>query len=60
MNNVYVKDAESYLEDVMDFPEDVSVISLSGSIIRQRNSISGGSVGLFEGKNLVARNIWKT
>ena len=52
LNNVYVKDAESYLEDVMDFPEDVSVISLSGSIIRQRNSISGGSVGLFEGKKL--------
>ncbi|MBK7880887.1 MAG: chromosome segregation protein SMC [Saprospiraceae bacterium] len=52
LNNVYVKDAESYLEDVMDFPEDVTVISLSGSIIRQKNSISGGSVGLFEGKKL--------
>ncbi|MBL0235161.1 MAG: chromosome segregation protein SMC [Saprospiraceae bacterium] len=52
LKDVYIQEHDSQLEDVIKFPDEVSVISLSGSIVKQKNTISGGSVGLFEGKKL--------
>ncbi len=52
LKDVYILDKEQHLEDVIQFPDDISVISLSGSIIKSGKIITGGSVGLFEGKKL--------
>ncbi|MDQ3142379.1 MAG: chromosome segregation protein SMC [Bacteroidota bacterium] len=52
LHNVFINNEEKPLEDIVRYPDDISVISLSGSIVKQGNSITGGSVGLFEGKKL--------
>jgi chromosome segregation protein len=52
LENVYLFEAEQHLEDISRFPDDISVISLSGSILKANRMIVGGSVGLFEGKKL--------
>jgi chromosome segregation protein len=52
LKDVYILDKEEHLEDVIQFPDDISIISLSGSIIKSNKIITGGSIGLFEGKKL--------
>ena len=52
LRDVYVLENEQHLEDINRFPDDISVISLSGSVLKAHKMISGGSVGLFEGKKL--------
>ena len=52
LNDVYILEDDKHLEDVIHFPDDVSVISVSGSILKANKIITGGSVGLFEGKKL--------
>jgi chromosome segregation protein len=52
LKDVYILDNEQHLEDVIQFPDDISIISLSGSIVKSNKVITGGSVGLFEGKKL--------
>jgi chromosome segregation protein len=52
LKDVYILENDQHLEDVIQFPDDISVISVSGSIIKSNKIITGGSVGLFEGKKL--------
>lgn len=52
LKDVYILENDNHLEDVIHFPDDVSVISVSGSILKANKIITGGSVGLFEGKKL--------
>lgn len=52
LQDVYILEADQHLEDAIKYPDDVTVISMSGSILKKHNTISGGSVGLFEGKKL--------
>ncbi|HMS30658.1 MAG TPA: chromosome segregation protein SMC [Saprospiraceae bacterium] len=52
LNNVYIPDDDKQLDDVIRFPDEISVVSVSGSILKKSEAISGGSVGLFEGKKL--------
>lgn len=56
LDRVYIGD-----DDVKSMPDDGSVfISKSGKIMRRRFSLSGGSVGLFEGKKIGrAKNLEK-
>jgi len=52
LQNVYVIDKESNLDEISKYPDNHTVITLSGSIIKKNSIITGGSVGLFEGKKL--------
>lgn len=52
LQNVYVLENEQHLEDINRFPDEISVISLTGSVLKAHKMLSGGSVGLFEGKKL--------
>lgn len=52
LDGVYLLEEEEHLEDVIRYPDDVSIISLSGSILKANKTIIGGSVGLFEGKKI--------
>ncbi|MBK8955784.1 MAG: chromosome segregation protein SMC [Saprospiraceae bacterium] len=52
LRNVYVLEEEQHLEDINRFPDEISVISLTGSVLKANKMLSGGSVGLFEGKKL--------
>ncbi len=52
LHNVYVLEVDEHLEDVMRFPDEITIVSMSGSIIKNQNTIAGGSVGLFEGKKI--------
>ncbi|MDX2196559.1 MAG: chromosome segregation protein SMC [Cytophagales bacterium] len=55
LHNVYVVDNE---ENIQNHASDTTLISLSGKIIKRKYSISGGSIGLFEGKRIGrAKNI---
>lgn len=40
------------IESLDTFDNDITILSLDGTILRQKYTISGGSVGLFEGKKL--------
>ncbi len=50
LENVLIIENEDIRRD--DFPAHVAVVSKSGRIIRKRFSVSGGSIGLFEGKKI--------
>ncbi len=50
LENVLITDNEHF--DLKDIDEDVTILSKSGSFIRRKFSVSGGSVGLFEGKKI--------
>ncbi|KAA3638928.1 MAG: chromosome segregation protein SMC, partial [Bacteroidetes bacterium] len=50
LENVLITDNEHF--DLKDIEEDVTILSKSGSFIRRKFSVSGGSVGLFEGKKI--------
>ncbi|MBK7232789.1 MAG: chromosome segregation protein SMC [Saprospiraceae bacterium] len=52
LHNVYVIDKEGNLDEIIKYPDNHTVITLSGSIIKKNSIIIGGSVGLFEGKKL--------
>jgi len=52
LHNVYVIDNEGVVDDITKYPDQHTVISLSGSVLKRENIITGGSVGLFEGKKL--------
>ena len=52
LDSVYILDESRPIDDAIKFPDEISIISLSGSILKQKTTISGGSVGLFEGKKL--------
>lgn len=52
LDGVYLLEEEEHLEDVIRYPDEVSIISLSGSILKANKTIIGGSVGLFEGKKI--------
>ncbi|MBK9721641.1 MAG: chromosome segregation protein SMC [Saprospiraceae bacterium] len=52
LKDVYILENDQHLEDVIRFPDDISIISVSGSIVKANRVITGGSVGLFEGKKL--------
>ncbi len=49
LENVVVMDVET---PPLQVPDSVVVLSKSGSFVRRRFSLSGGSVGLFEGKKI--------
>ncbi len=50
LENVLITDNEQF--DLNDIDEEVTILSRSGSFIRRKFSVSGGSVGLFEGKKI--------
>lgn len=50
LENVLITDNEQF--EIHDMDEDVTILSKSGSFIRRKFSVSGGSVGLFEGKKI--------
>jgi chromosome segregation protein len=50
LENVLITDNEQF--DQQSLEEDVTILSKSGSFIRRKFSVSGGSVGLFEGKKI--------
>ncbi len=52
LSNVYLLEDEQHLEDIIRFPDHISVVSLSGSVVKSNKMLSGGSVGLFEGKKI--------
>ncbi len=52
LQNVYIIDHEGVVDDIVKYPDQHTVISLSGSVLKRDNIITGGSVGLFEGKKL--------
>ncbi len=52
LRDVYILESDRHIEDVVKYSDEQTVISLSGSILKRRNIITGGSVGLFEGKKL--------
>ncbi|MBC7388870.1 MAG: chromosome segregation protein SMC [Opitutaceae bacterium] len=55
LDNVYVTSSDNIPKD-----QDVTFITQSGKLIRRKYSVSGGSVGLFEGKRIGrAKNIEK-
>jgi chromosome segregation protein len=54
LENVLITDAESPAVSG-DFPADVVLLSKSGTFMRRKYSLSGGSVGLFEGKKIGRR-----
>lgn len=40
------------IDDLDDVQHDITIISINGTFLKQQHTISGGSVGLFEGKKL--------
>ncbi|MFK8101116.1 MAG: chromosome segregation protein SMC [Saprospiraceae bacterium] len=50
LENVLVTESEDLVDQVRD--KDIVVLSKSGRFVQRRFSISGGSVGLFEGKKI--------
>ncbi|MBK9272408.1 MAG: hypothetical protein IPM48_12515 [Saprospiraceae bacterium] len=52
LHNVFIIDKEGSVDEISKYPDDQIVITLSGSIIKNHSTITGGSVGLFEGKKL--------
>lgn len=40
------------IDDLDDVQHDITIISINGTFLKQKHTISGGSVGLFEGKKL--------
>ncbi|HUN16750.1 MAG TPA: chromosome segregation protein SMC [Saprospiraceae bacterium] len=52
LKDVYILESDRHIEDVIKFSDEQTVISLSGSILKRNKTITGGSVGLFEGKKL--------
>ncbi len=52
LSNVYLLEDEQHLEDIIRYPDHISVVSLSGSVVKTNKMLSGGSVGLFEGKKI--------
>ncbi|MCZ2101672.1 MAG: chromosome segregation protein SMC [Chitinophagales bacterium] len=50
LRNVYIY--EGNIEEFGDFDQDITIISVHGTFLKQPYTLSGGSVGLFEGKKL--------
>jgi chromosome segregation protein len=50
LNGVYISEKE--LGILPDEHDDITIISASGTVVRQGFKLSGGSVGLFEGKTI--------
>lgn len=50
LNHVYIYPGN--IDDYDAFDHDVTIISVNGTFLKHKFSISGGSVGLFEGKKL--------
>ncbi len=53
LSNVFVTEGSE--DTSSEIPDGVTIVSKNGSILRQGQTISGGSIGLFEGKRLGRR-----
>jgi chromosome segregation protein len=58
LDKVYLVDDETQIPN--DFPNELCLITKSGSLLRKQYALSGGSIGLFQGKRLGrAKNLEK-